>query len=272
MREVPSLSSSVRSWLLRTLFISCVVLVSACGGAPQTDTIIVHVYDATPTLVVVMGQGVPLPSATAGSGTDGATPEATVEDASVGSCRLTTLAPDEHISSSGSYSMTEDEAAGPMMCQIERDSCAFGLLVTNRDPNIAFSTHKAAPYTDEDRQMHSAMLMPLSRLNQLVQQEWHGTANLYVTAAYDSLGEHDLNQPDLKRKYALHFEGRSLDLITTPSDQTHTDRLCALAYCAGFDWVHNEGDHCHVSMNAPSLCTFCSGSVPTTSAPTPTPQ
>lgn len=262
MNHDSSSSPSVRSWLLRTLFISCVALVAACGGAPQTDTIIVHVYDATPTLVVVMGQGVPLPSATLSP-----TPETMPAAASIANCQLATLAPDEHISSSGSYTMSEDEAAGPMMCQIERDSCAFGLLVTDRDPNIVFSTHKVAPYTDEDRQMHSAMLMPLARLNQLAQQEWHGEANLYVTAAYDSQGEHDLNQLDPKRKYALHFEGRSLDLITTPSDQTHTDRLCALAHCAGFDWVHNEGNHCHVSMNAPSLCTFCSGSVPTSSAP-----
>ncbi len=272
MKAVSSSLPSVLSWLLRTLFISCVVLVSACGGAPQTDTIIVQVYDATPTLVVVMGQGVPLSSATAANEAYSPALEATQAAASSVNCQLTTLASGEHISSSGSYSMTEDEAAGPMMCQIERNSCAFGLLVTNRDPNITFSTHKAAPYTDEDRQMHSAMLMPLSRLNQLVQQEWHGAVNLYVTAAYDSQGEHDLNQPDLKRKYALHFEGRSLDLITTPSDQTHTDRLCALASCAGFDWVHNEGDHCHVSMNAPSLCTYCSGSVPTSSAPTPAAQ
>jgi hypothetical protein len=268
MQVVSLLSSGVRSRLLRTLFFGCVIVLSACGSAPATDAFIVQVYSPTSTPVVAIGQGVPLPSP---SRTDvNADPAATssLGSAALESCRLATLPSNEHISSSGSYTQTEDEAAGPMMCQIQRNSCAFGLLVTDQDPNVAFSTHKAAPYTDEDRQMHPAMLMPLSRLSQLVQQEWHGAVNLYVTAAYDSLGEHDLNQPDMKRKYALHFEGRSLDLITTPSDQSHLDRLCALAYCAGFDWVHNEGDHCHVSMNAPSLCTYCSGSVPT-ALPTP---
>jgi hedgehog protein len=168
-----------------------------------------------------------------------------------------------HISSSGSYSMTEDEAVGPMMCRIERDSCAYGLLVANRDSNIGFSTHKPAPLTDEDRQMHPALVMPLARLSQMVLQEWKGAENLYVTASYDSTGEHDPNQPDPKRKYSLHYEGRALDLILSPWDPAKLDRLCALSYCAGFNWVHNEGDHCHVSINAQSLCSFCSGSVPT---------
>jgi hypothetical protein len=100
--------------------------------------------------------------------------------------------------------------------------------------------------------MHPAAVLPLSRLADMVNAEWRGEVKLLVTAAYDSVLEHDLLQTDLDRKYSLHFEGRSLDLVTYPPDQSRLPRLCALALFAGFDWVHNEADHCHVSIKAVS--------------------
>ena len=253
-------------WLRRiraqALFVGIVLFVSACGGTPQAETFILHIYDDTPTPLVAVGQGVPLLAT--GNPAEPVTRNASapiIGDAQ--SCPLLSLPRNQHISSSGSYSMTETEAAGPMVCRIERNSCAYGLLVMDWDPDIGFSTHKPAPLTNEDRQMHPAMVTPLDRLSRLVQQEWRGTENLYVSAAYDSTGEHDLNQPNPALKYSLHFEGRSADLILSPWDPAKLDRLCALAYCAGFDWTQNEGDHCHVSVKAQSLCSFCSGSVPT---------
>jgi hypothetical protein len=99
--------------------------------------------------------------------------------------------------------------------------------------------------------------MPLNRLNRLVQAEWGGAVRLRVTDAYDSLLEHDLAQTDESRRYSLHFEGRSIDLTTWPVEPAYYGRLCALAHCAGFDWVNDEGDHCHASLNAESLCLRC---------------
>lgn len=175
-------------------------------------------------------------------------------------CPLPDLEWGQHISSSGSYTQTETSAAGPMVCRVARNSCAYRKLVSNRDPDILFSRHKPPPLDVEDTLMHPAILLPLSRLKDLVEKEWGGKYKLLVTAAYDSEGEHDLAQSDTNRKYALHFEGRSIDFVVYPVDRTRYARLCALAHCAGFDWVHNEGDHCHASIKAPSVCSMCSGS------------
>ena len=185
-------------------------------------------------------------------------------------CGLTELGEGQHISSSCSYTQTETEAAGPMICRIQRNSCAYSYLIINRDPNIIFGHHKPAPYTAEDAMIHPAMLLPLTRLSELVTQEWGQNVHLMVTAAYDSLLEHDLLQTDPTRKYSLHFEGRSIDLVTYPVDPSRFPRLCALALYAGFDWVSNEGNHCHASIKADSLCNVCSGVAPTP-IPTPTP-
>ena len=163
----------------------------------------------------------------------------------------------QHISASGSYTQTETEAAGRMACRIQRDGCAYIFLVGNLDPSIVFKQEEEPPYDEEDILMHPDMLLPLYRLNQLVQAEWEGAYRLRITDAYDSLLEHDLWQLDESRKYSLHFEGRSLDLTTWPVEPTRYGRLCALAHCAGFDWVQHEGDHCHVSISAPSLCIRC---------------
>jgi hypothetical protein len=177
-------------------------------------------------------------------------------------CGVTELLSGQAISSSCSYTQTETEAAGPMICRIQRDSCAYKYLVTDRDPDIVFSQHKPPPLTDEDAMMHPAMLLPLTRLSALVQAEWGSDVKLMVTAAYDSILEHDPLQTDPTRKYSLHFEGRSIDLVTYPNDPAKFPRLCALALTAGFDWVHNEVDHCHASIKSSSLCTICSPTAP----------
>ncbi|RME98817.1 MAG: hypothetical protein D6768_16420 [Chloroflexi bacterium] len=161
------------------------------------------------------------------------------------------------ISSSGSYTETETAAAGPMACRIERGDCAYHRLVGQLDPTIVFKREETPPFDGEDILMHPAMLYPLSRLNALVLNEWGGDVQLRVTDAYDSLLEHDLKQTNPARKYSLHFEGRSIDLTTWPIDLNRYPRLCALAHCAGFDWVQNEGDHCHASVKAESLCGQC---------------
>ena len=217
------------------------LILTACSSARTTA----NRHTPTPYRLVIT------PGATAASEPtpQPATPTPTVK------CGLTALSSGLHIASSCSYTMTETEAAGPMMCHITRDSCAYGRLIVDRDPMIVFNHHKDPPYADEDAMMHPAMLLPVTTLNEGVMQEWGTSVRLMVTAIYDSsLLDHDVTQSDLDRKYSLHFEGRSIDLVTYPPDRTKLARLCALALYAGFDWVHNEGDHCHASINAVSLC------------------
>jgi hypothetical protein len=144
-----------------------------------------------------------------------------------------------------------------MVCRIQRDTCAYYLLIGNLDPAILFKREEDGPYAEEDIRMHPDMIMPLYRLRELMVEEWSGALRLRVTDAYDSLLEHDLAQADESRKVSLHFEGRSIDLTTWPVQPAYYGRLCALAHCAGFDWVHHEGDHCHASIQAESLCTRC---------------
>ena len=170
--------------------------------------------------------------------------------------------PGEHLSASGSFTETETQTAGPMLCQIQRDSCAFQQLVIDRDPGLLFSESQPAPYGLEDRMMHPALQLPLARLAALVRGEWTGAVQLMVTAAYDSQFRHDLAENNPQLRYSLHYEGRSIDLITLPPDRSRNGRLCALALHAGFDWVHNELDHCHASLRANSLCTICSPIAP----------
>ncbi len=163
----------------------------------------------------------------------------------------------QHISASGSYLENEDEAIGPMACRIERDSCAFGQLVTYRNPKILYSESEPPPFGAEDAMMHPAIVLPLATLADLVEREWAGEVQIMVTEAYDSLMEHDIAQTNLSRKYSQHFEGRSIDFVPWPPNLDQMARLCALAHHAGFDWVHNEENHCHASVNANSLCYTC---------------
>ena len=172
-------------------------------------------------------------------------------------CPLPDLVSGQHIASGGSYTQTETQAAGPMVCRIKPDSCAYHYLIGNLDPTIVFKQEEEALYATEDILMHPAMYMPLNRLNRLVQAEWGDMVQLRVTDTYDSLLEHDLAQTDESHRYSLHFEGRSIDLTTWPVEPAYYGRLCALAHCAGFDWVNDEGDHCHASLNVESLCLRC---------------
>ncbi len=172
-------------------------------------------------------------------------------------CPLERLYLGQHIAASGSYTATQTDAAGPMVCRIERDTCAYYGLAGNLAPGIIFKREEEPPYDEEDILMHPAMLLPLYRLSELVAEAWDGEYQLRITDAYDSLLEHDLNQPDENLKYSLHFEGRAVDLTTWPIELDNYARLCALAHCAGFDWVHNEGTHCHAAIRAESLCTQC---------------
>jgi hypothetical protein len=160
----------------------------------------------------------------------------------------------QHISARGSYSDTETLAAGPMLCHIERGSAAFQHLVLYPAGTVLFSSSEPTPYNLEDEMMHPAAVFPLSKLEGLVRQEWGSGAQIMVNEAYDSRLSHDIAQPNPALKYALHFEGRSLDVIPWPPNLGRLARLCALAHAAGFDWVHNEGDHCHMSVEAESLC------------------
>lgn len=144
-----------------------------------------------------------------------------------------------------------------MVCRIERNACAYHYLVGDLNPNIIYKQEEEPPFNREDVLMHPAMILPLSRLSTLVLEEWGGEFRLRVTDAYDSLLEHDLAQQDEGRKISLHFEGRAIDLTLSPIDRSRYSRLCALAHCAGFDWVMNEGDHCHAAIKADSLCSRC---------------
>jgi hypothetical protein len=144
-----------------------------------------------------------------------------------------------------------------MLCHLERGSCGYNQLVGILDPTIVFKQEEEPPYDTEDILMHPALLLHLSRLNHLVQAEWGGAFQLRVTDAYDSLLEHDPPDSEPASRYSLHYEGRAIDLTLWPVDQSRYGRLCALAHCAGFDWILNEGTHCHASMRANSLCTTC---------------
>jgi hypothetical protein len=144
-----------------------------------------------------------------------------------------------------------------MECHIKRDSCAYDLLVGKVDPSIIYKKEETAPYDGEDLLVHPAMVQPLTRLNGLVQAEWGGVVKLRVTDAYDSLLSHDPLGFEPAQRYSLHYEGRAVDLTTSPVDRSLYPRLCAMAICAGFDWVHNETTHCHASVQATSLCRQC---------------
>jgi hypothetical protein len=220
------------------------VVVSACGSASAQ-------VGLPPTLTTTASP-TPFPTATATS-TPVPVPSATPS----GLCEPAFLWAGQTISAGGSLTETETSAAGPMVCRIERGSCAYHRMVGQLDRTIVFKREEEPPFDGEDILMHPSMLYPLSRLNELVLQEWGGAVQLRVTDAYDSLLEHDLAQSNLNYKYSLHFEGRSIDLTTWPIDLNRYPRLCALAHCAGFDWVQNEGDHCHASIKAESLCLQC---------------
>ncbi len=209
----------------------------------------------------------PTPHVVVGLNTDKPVPLPTLTPTSVlfaSPTPLVDLGAGQHITANGSYSAIETEAAGPMVCHIQRDSDAFSQFIGVFDSRLLWSGGEAPPYGDEDHRMHPAMLRPLSTLVDLVETEWNGEIKIMVTEAYDSLLDHDLAQADSQKKYSLHFEGRSIDMIPWPPSDSPTilSRMCALAHTAGFDWVHNEQNHCHASVKAQSLCDLYNPTAP----------
>ncbi|MCB0208268.1 MAG: hypothetical protein KDJ52_02995 [Anaerolineae bacterium] len=228
---------------LKRFILLCIIILAACADT-QAKSVFTPTPLPTPTRIPTL--------------TPVVDPAAQTASIPIGPCADPYLWPNLHISATGSYTQTQTEAAGPPICRIAPNTCAYNLLVGNLDANIIFKREEEPPFDEEDIKMHPAALLPLSRLSAMVQQEWNGQYQLRITDAYDSLLEHDLGQPDNTRRASLHFEGRALDLTTWPIEPELYSRLCMLAHCAGFDWVHNEGDHCHVAIKAESLCTMCS--------------
>lgn len=181
----------------------------------------------------------------------------TTHTASPQLCQFLDLPAGQHVSGDGDYDIRESPAVGRMECQIKRNSCAYDKLVGTLDPSIIYKKEETAPFDSEDLLVHPALVQPLTRLNQLVQAEWKGTYQLRITEAYDSLLSHDPPNSEPASRYSLHYEGRAIDFTTFPVDRRLSPRLCALAVCAGFDWVHNETTHCHASVRATSLCEAC---------------
>jgi Hedgehog amino-terminal signalling domain len=229
--------------ILNGLTLIAAVLLAACAPAPAFSTPLPIRSTPTPQVIVAFLTQVPTP-----------TPTGPVVE--ISPTPLYALGAGQHIAANGSYTATETEAAGPMICQIHRNSYAFTQFIGVFDDRILWSAGELPPYGDEDHRMHPAMLKPLTQLVDLVQAEWNGETKIMVTEAYDSLLDHNIAQSDTTKKYSLHFEGRSIDMIPWPPPEAPAimSRFCALAHTAGFDWVHNEQDHCHASVNAISLC------------------
>ncbi len=244
MLKLAQLPIRLPKFIWYIFFLSLVLLLNNCSNNQSPRAII-----SLPTLT-------PTPNATpiikiAPSPTPINTPEVEV------ACSIPNLFPEQHIAVSGSYTQTQTSVTGPMVCRIERGTCPYHHLVGNLTPAMVYKKEEEPPFDKEDILMHPAMPLPLYRLNDLIVLEWNGEVSLRITDAYDSLLEHDLGQTDTNRRISLHFEGRAIDLTTWPIDQARYGRLCALAHCAGFDWVHHEGDHCHAAIKAESLCQRC---------------
>jgi hypothetical protein len=224
----------------RTLLWLIACLVPACTTGPVATDQLPERRTATPQVVVSVFTRVPTVTL--------------IPTLSISPTPIYELGTGQHIAADGSFQALETDAAGPMTCRIERGSPAFLQFIGVFDPRLLWSAGEAPPYDDEDHRMHPAMFKPLVALVDLVEAEWNGETQIMITEAYDSLLDHNLAQPDAAQKYSLHFEGRSIDMIPWPPDTARLSRTCALAHTAGFDWVHNEQDHCHASVNAESLC------------------
>ena len=234
--------------MLRTsyhIFVACLVALLLLSGCFGPDIVVTPYPTATP-------RGTPTPGPVRVPTLTPTPPSFSLEQG----CILPDLLCDQHISASGSYTQSQWEASGPMVCRMSQ-RCAKAHLTGNIAPLIVFKREESPPYAEEDIFVHPSMLKPLDELSKLVHAQWNGMVQLRITDAYDSLLEHDLGQEDPNRKSSLHFEGRAVDLTTWPIDLGLYPRLCSLAHCAGFDWVHNEGDHCHASINAESKCPLC---------------
>jgi hypothetical protein len=112
-------------------------------------------------------------------------------------------------------------------------------LVRVDDSRVWWESEHDRGDTEDDHLMHRSMEIPLRRLIELVSLEG-GT--LKVQDAYRDTGIHTSK--------SLHKQGRAIDLTC---DELGLERLAALTWAAGFDWVYHEapsrgGHHVHASV------------------------
>ena len=112
-------------------------------------------------------------------------------------------------------------------------------LVAVRDDRVWWESEHDVGDTEDDHIVHFAMEEPLRRLIELVTREG-GT--LEVQDTYRKTGIHATT--------SLHKQGRAVDLTC---DELGLERLAALTWAAGFDWVYYEapkkgGHHVHASI------------------------
>jgi hypothetical protein len=121
---------------------------------------------------------------------------------------------------------------------VRRGSPEFAKLVRNENPDIVFKDEEGS---GADHMMTKKVSDKLDALAALVKREWPGV-KLRVTEAWDENLEHATR--------SVHYEGRGVDLTTSPIDGTKLGRLARLAVDAGFEWVFFENKlHVHVSMS-----------------------
>ena len=131
----------------------------------------------------------------------------------------------------------EDAISGvfnPSLFSPERD------LVRIEDKSVWWESDAgAASQPEDDHLVHRAVEAPFVRLSALVRRSG---GRLEVRDAYRPDGIHVPK--------SLHREGRALDLTST--DIT-LERLAALCWVAGFDWVYYESrpEHVHCSVRVP---------------------
>ena len=112
-------------------------------------------------------------------------------------------------------------------------------LIAIRDDRVWWESEHDVGDTEDDHIVHFAMEEPLRRLIELVTREG-GT--LEVQDTYRKTGIH--------ASTSLHKQGRAVDLTC---DELGLERLAALTWAAGFDWVFYEapkkgGHHVHASI------------------------
>ena len=112
-------------------------------------------------------------------------------------------------------------------------------LVFVRDERVWWESDNDQGDTEDDHLVHAALEIPLRRLIELVVAEG---GILEVQDAYRAEGIHSPR--------SLHKQGRAVDLTC---DELGLERLAALAWAAGFDWVYYEapkdgGHHVHASV------------------------
>ena len=112
-------------------------------------------------------------------------------------------------------------------------------LIYIEDPRAWWESDFDKNDVEDDHLIHGAMKEPLLRLIELVHA---AGGELKVQDTYREVGiHHDLS---------LHKEGRAIDLTC---DELGLEKLAALCWASGFDWVYHEspkrgGAHVHCSV------------------------